>query len=341
MVKVSAIVPVYNSEDTVEATVKSIINQTITDIEVLLVNDGSTDNTLQVCKKMEAVDNRIKIINKENGGVSSARNTGLKIARGDYIGFVDADDWIEPNMFESMYSDMLSKNADIAMSNFYNGKNKVHLDIERSVLHNNDIFNLIVKNIISPVEDSTSVIMGNVWRCLFTKDIIKDIYFIEELPYMEDQLFVLEALLNANIVIINQSYFYHYNVNYSSAMRNYKDNFYSLGKLYFEKLLLLLTKYDSRMKVEENLRKRYLILILSFIRNEVHIDNPYNFLQRIRNIKQICNDKLLKNYLDDVSRLNLKLQQKISFNLISKNNYLILYFFQKILEKLVYIKSIN
>lgn len=289
---------------------------------------------------MEAFDNRVKVIDQKNGGVSSARNTGLTFAVGEYIGFVDSDDRVEPKMFESMYDNMISNNADIGMCNFYNGKNKEQLDIRKNVLNNNDIFNLIIKNLISPVTNS-SVIMGSVWRCLFKKDILNNISFNEELPYMEDSLFVLEAMLNAKIVSINPSYLYHYNVNNTSAMRNYKNNFYSLGKLYYENLLSLLTQYKSQTKVERNLKKRYLTLILSIIRNEVHSNNPHNFSQRIRNIKEFSNDRLFRKYLEDLSSYNFKLHQKISYYLIKNNNYTMLYFFQKTLEKLVILKLGN
>src|SRR5207253_2318057 len=104
MPNVSIIVPVYNNEKYLSECLDSLINQTLKDIEIILVNDGSNDNSLLICYEFGKIDGRIKVIDKPNGGVSSARNTGLKLASGKYVGFVDSDDWIESDMYEKMYS---------------------------------------------------------------------------------------------------------------------------------------------------------------------------------------------------------------------------------------------
>ena len=102
---ISIIVPIYNVELYLEKCIESIINQTYKDIEVILINDGSTDKSGIICDKYAKIDDRIIVLHKENGGVSSARNKGLDIAKGDYIAFVDPDDYIEPNMYEEMFWD--------------------------------------------------------------------------------------------------------------------------------------------------------------------------------------------------------------------------------------------
>ncbi len=102
--KLSIIVPVYNVEKYLHKCVDSILSQTLTDFECILVDDGSTDNSSVICDEYAAKDPRIVVIHKQNGGLSSARNTGLDISQGDYIGFVDSDDWIEPEMYMYMYT---------------------------------------------------------------------------------------------------------------------------------------------------------------------------------------------------------------------------------------------
>ena len=111
--KISVIVPCYNCEETIGHTLMSILSSTVTDIEVILVNDGSSDNTSELLHELSREDGRIVVIDKENGGVSSARNAALEIARGEYIGFVDSDDIIDHDMYEYLLSAM-ERGADIA-----------------------------------------------------------------------------------------------------------------------------------------------------------------------------------------------------------------------------------
>lgn len=113
-IKVSVIVPVYNCEKYLKKCLDSLVNQTLKDIEIICVNDGSTDNSGRILEEYN--DKRIKIINKENGGQSSARNIGIDIAKGEYIGFVDSDDWVDLDFFEKLYNTAKKYDADIAVT---------------------------------------------------------------------------------------------------------------------------------------------------------------------------------------------------------------------------------
>lgn len=117
---ISIIVPVHNVEKYVERTIRSILRQTFEDFELILVDDGSTDNSGTICDKYLGKDERVKVIHKENEGVSSARNVGIDAAEGEYIGFVDADDCIAGDMYEMLYSDIIENNADIAICGICN-----------------------------------------------------------------------------------------------------------------------------------------------------------------------------------------------------------------------------
>ncbi len=112
---ISIIVPVYNVEKYLHKCIDSIIGQTYKNLEILLIDDGSTDRSGIICDDYSAKDSRIKVIHKENGGQASARNLALTIAKGEYIGFVDSDDWIEPDMYEILYNAIIDNNADISM----------------------------------------------------------------------------------------------------------------------------------------------------------------------------------------------------------------------------------
>ena len=117
--KISVIVPVYNVEQYLERCVDSIINQTYKNLEILLVNDGSTDNSGQLCDELAKKDDRIRVIHKENGGLSDARNVGIDEAEAELIGFIDSDDYIDEDMYETLYRQLRESNADLSMCGHY------------------------------------------------------------------------------------------------------------------------------------------------------------------------------------------------------------------------------
>lgn len=115
MPTISVIVPVYKAQNYLDRCVKSILNQTFKDIELILVEDGSPDQSGEICDKWEKEDSRVKVIHQKNAGAGAARNAGLSIAEGDYIGFVDSDDWIHPQMYEILYNTLVNKKCDVGI----------------------------------------------------------------------------------------------------------------------------------------------------------------------------------------------------------------------------------
>ena len=126
-IKVSVVVPAYNVENYIEDCLKSLINQTLKEIEIIVVNDGSTDNTFEIINKYANLDFRIKVISQENQGISVTRNNGIKIAKGEYIGFVDSDDWVDENYFEELYNTAKKFDADISVASILKHKPKYNL----------------------------------------------------------------------------------------------------------------------------------------------------------------------------------------------------------------------
>ena len=116
MIKVSVIVPIYNAEQYLEKCLDSIVNQTLKDIEIILIDDGSTDSSAEICKTY-LTDSRVSYYHKENAGAVMARRDGISFAKGEYIGFVDSDDWVETSMYETMYMEAKKNNADIVFCN--------------------------------------------------------------------------------------------------------------------------------------------------------------------------------------------------------------------------------
>ena len=117
-IKVSIIVPVYNSEKYLQTLINSLIAQTLKEIEIIVIDDGSTDSSGKILDDYQSELEKIKVIHKQNAGVSAARNTGLEVASGEYIGFVDSDDWIEKDMYEKLYNTAKLKNCNVVICNF-------------------------------------------------------------------------------------------------------------------------------------------------------------------------------------------------------------------------------
>ncbi|NSW90264.1 MAG: glycosyltransferase [Firmicutes bacterium] len=207
---VSIIVPIYNVEDHIRKCVNSILKQTYTNIEIILVDDGSNDKSSKICDEYAQLDDRIKVIHKENGGVSSARNAGLSIANGKYIGFVDADDWIDIDMYEYLVQSIESNNCDIACCGYY----KEHKGITEIISKSEDmIIESLDENLDNFIEGSYE---GSVWNKLFVRSIINH-EFDTKISIGEDAYFLYNAIKNAKRIVYKRDPKYHYFIRFDSA----------------------------------------------------------------------------------------------------------------------------
>lgn len=174
---ISVVVPVYNVEAYLRRCVDSILAQTYPSIEIILVNDGSTDSGLAICREYERTYHNIKVIDKPNGGQSSARNAGLKIAEGRYIGFVDSDDWVTPDMYATLYGLIKKYDADAAQT----AAVMAYASDVQAIQGEDKEFVLTSRNEILErfMYDSVRVGLFGIWNCLFRADIVKNILFRE------------------------------------------------------------------------------------------------------------------------------------------------------------------
>jgi glycosyltransferase involved in cell wall biosynthesis len=202
MPKLTIIIPVYNTEIYLRKCLDSVINQTLTDTEIICINDGSTDNSLSILKEYAALDHRIRIIDKKNGGQGVARNIAIRQAAGEYLGFIDSDDWADLHMFEELYKSAKKYSADVTLCELelYNPKNgviyqpswtKIPFDrnFDNSSFHWSDDLENIFKINSGP--------FNRIYKTDFVKKI--DAQFAEGLHF-EDILFVFNCILNATIL---------------------------------------------------------------------------------------------------------------------------------------------
>lgn len=333
MILVSVIVPIYNQEKYLEKSLLSLLNQNYSNLEIILVNDGSTDDSLPIIKKYEERDSRIKIIDKENGGVSSARNAGLEIAKGDYIGFVDPDDWVESEMYSSMLSLSLEEKAEVVMCNYLveknASKNEIILETKKTKLFTNEILDYLAADMINmnTLNISSPSIMGSVCRMLIKRDLIynNNIRFDEAIPYMEDLVFAIEILLNTKRVGIDDNLHYHYNQIEGSASNKYLPNFLKNHKLVFNRIENLLIDYGYINRLGERLKYRYVFMIMHSIRNETESGNDLSLGKKLDNIKEMLEDKKLQNYINEIDYKSYSLQRKLILYGIENKKYILLY----------------
>ncbi len=210
MPKISVIIPVYNCKLYIERCLESLLNQTLQDLEIILVDDGSNDNSMELIEKFS--DNRIKVFSQENQGQSKARNTGLDIATGEFIGFIDADDWVDLDFYEKLYSAATSNNADIAMADFIRkgpNKHKIRLNLSEQKIYT---------TIEDKIKISNALKEGCIWNKIYKREILNNLRFNEGM-YFEDGPFTLKALFNSNKLVTVVGTFYYYYQNPKSTVK--------------------------------------------------------------------------------------------------------------------------
>jgi len=214
---VSIIIPVYNAAGFLSRCVESILKQTYTSLEIILINDGSKDNSGDLCDQYTQIDDRIKVIHQINAGVSAARNAGLKIATGDYIGFVDSDDWIDPEMYTKMVDAALASSKKIIVCG--------HADYRINGAINEKSF----ENLAGSMETNKSLQVllsdkyfeGYPWNKMFDKNIVQSVRFDERIHFCEDVLFCFQIFQQSEGIIYIPDVLYHHCLSASSAMVNF------------------------------------------------------------------------------------------------------------------------
>lgn len=225
---ISIIIPIYNAEKTLMRCVDSVISQSFTDWELILVNNGSFDASADICNNYSIFDNRIKVLNCEKG-VSLARNVGIEASLGDYLFFIDSDDTIEPNAL-SILSNI---DADIVKCNYnrvdnYGNINKSTTSLSGSYLRE-EIIHVIIPKFIAPKLEKicSPTPMCSIWGTLIRKSIVQNIRFNPSIQIMEDKVFLLEMLQNCNSITFEDRPLYNYYQNSNSVLSNYNDSYYN------------------------------------------------------------------------------------------------------------------
>lgn len=339
--KVSIIVPVYNVENYLERCINSLMSQTLEDIEIILVDDSSTDSSLEICNKMATEDSRIKVIHKENEGAGLARNEALRIATGDYIGFLDSDDFVEADMFKTLYDKAVQYGSDLVMSGvlFVDGNmfskegeciRKTYFDKDTHFETEEELKKLKMGIVGAAPEDSDDSKYGmSIWKNLFKTDIIKqnNITFQSEREMLsEDALFMIDYISCIEKATGINEAFYNYCRNEASISKSYK-------KDRFEKSLVFVNEVQKRFE-KDIPHEEYQMYIYRFWQAMCRVlcsqeimyaeDNNIKYADLKKRLKSVCTHSLSVRALKSYPIGTLPLKQRVFAYCIKYRLYFLL-----------------
>lgn len=297
MIQVSFIVPVYNVEKYLDKCVESLVSQTLKQIEIILINDGSIDSSGEICDKWKLKDSRVKVIHQNNTGVSGARNRGMEIATGEYIAFVDSDDWIATNFCEKMYTNAKQNDAQIVHANYFRVENEKYIEIKNKFSANNFMEKADIKEILMRAHKNRIIwfVYLNLYKTNFLKK--NNIKFNEKIFLGEDGPFNLEAFSRADRMFFLEDSLYYYRRNPDSLTQvNYKrDLLKKLEEQYtYKKQIYSENNLINKISVKD-LRINYIEHILVML-----ISNVYNGpkdIDRIAELKTIRQSDMIAESL--------------------------------------------
>ncbi len=236
--KVSIIIPVYNGEKVLERCLNSVLAQTYTDFELIIINDGSTDRSIDIINEYKNKDNRIKVINNKNNGVSETRNIGIEASIGEYIQFVDCDDYIESNMLSNMVDNIENAKVDLIVTGIF-------LDIENGNDVKRSIQTFKYENLHGKANIARGVLerldgayIHSLWNKIFKRDIIvkNNIKMDKNINLGEDLIFNLEYLKRCENIVFDDKCYYHYCMQATESLTaRYRENKLELMKLLYDK----------------------------------------------------------------------------------------------------------
>lgn len=334
MIKVSIIIPCYKTEQYLDKCVKSVINQTLKDIEIILVDDGSPDNIPIMCDEWAKNDARIKVVHKENEGLGMACNSGIDIASGKYVAFLDSDDWIDSTMYEAMYTIAELHNAQAVFTGLkrVNEHNEVrlmpHPQKKRIYAGTNEIQELMLDMIASePTDKVERHIQMSAKTVLYQRNLLtpNSIRFESERIFVsEDLLFNLDFLSCATCVVVLPQYYYNYffNENSISQTPNTK-KLYAYENIYHE----MRNRYTplSKSTTYQNRSDRMIAGFLRQYMRQIVNSSRITYWQKINMLREICHSKIWKQIADTYPFYFMAKPHQMLFKLISLKAVHLLY----------------
>lgn len=299
-VSLSVIVPVYNAEKYIHRCIISILKQTFQNIEVIVVDDGSVDNSIFIIDELIEKDSRIRLIKQENKGVSAARNEGIKNAKGKYVTFVDADDYLTPNTYECIITSMRQRNISNAIYAYAMVDNISKLIVSLPWDNNTVLDNERIKKELIPLmisgDKENDMINGAVWRTIFDRNIIIQNQFDENIHIQEDLCYCLLTYPQMESLLVINEVQYQYVKHSGSTVERYRPHYYNESLEFEHEIIELLKGYDLYSNLKENYFVKRVGMYSLAISNLFRYDAPKFIGEELEEIIQgYCNDYYIKN----------------------------------------------
>lgn len=329
---ISVIVPVYNVENYLRQCIESILNQTYTDFEIILVDDGSLDSSGNICDEYSEKFTNISVLHKKNEGLGYARNSGIEKACGEFIVFVDSDDYVEENMLLDLYNGLMESECDTCMG----GHNRVNMknefvsshSYEKTLFKYEQVIKEFIPRFIGSAPEKSDCVSTAAWNVLYSIDIINrnNLKFPSERELIsEDIIFNLDYFKYSTGVSLIETCNYNYRINNNSLTTNYnKDRFELIKKLYFveRKKLKKLGIYDI---AKYRLMRQFFNYLRMCFKQEDTLVSKLSYKNALTNIKEICSDTLVESIISEFPVYKLGMIQKIFVLLVKYKFNIILY----------------
>lgn len=333
---ISIIVPIYKVEKYIRQCVESIINQTYRDIEIILVDDGSPDNCPAICDEYAAQDSRVKVIHKKNGGLIAARKSGVQASKGEYICFVDGDDWIEPDMYENIANSIEATHADCIITQFFfdypNQPRKSEYKLNKSLYNRNDIENEIFSTMLFNGQYYRFGIYPCCWTKVFKRELLeKHLMDADDRIRMgEDIAFTYPCLMECQSISFIDKALYHYRINPESMTKAYDPVLQDIIYLPYEALV----RKSKELKVDLSSQlPYYLLYLINFvIRNEANKNNPKTKEEKNAVLSSIINNEIAVAAMDCINPALLPSHTRLLHMSIKKRSKFMLQNYIKLLR---------
>lgn len=326
---ISIIMPVYNAEKYLNRSIESVMNQTYKNIEIILVNDGSTDASLTICSNYQKADSRIKLINQKNSGVSAARNRGIDEATGTYIMFIDSDDYIEKNMIEDMVGKITENDIDLVISGIKMNYIKDGQIIKEENYKLKDNIYTITEMLNAILVDIDLICICGPCCKLYKRNILKDnnIKFTNEFTMGEDTWYNLDYIdaCNGKIVTMSNIYYNYMRENPDSLFTKYYEDYIRITEKVYDKFLKLLKRKASNEAVIRYEKSYIFNLIYA---NSINFKYNTSHKKKMEDLNYSLNNNIVRNSIKNVKINNVK--EKVFVLLIKYKFKYILYFYFKL-----------
>lgn len=337
--KVSIIVPIYNVEKYLDRCMQTLLGQTLKDIEIIMVDDGSPDRCPQMCDEYAKKDSRVKVVHKQNGGLGYARNSGLDIATGEYVAFVDSDDFVDVAMYEKLYVTAVTESADIVYCNhnlFVSSTGRVEKPyapfVQDTTFRGDDVVNEVLKNMIASAPDAPTErkYYMSVWRGIFRWSVVGDIRFVSERDYLSEDIFFQAMVLQRTAVVtFVADCLYFYRENDVSLTHAYRKDRIEKSIALYEHLCKVLKDVIARNSVEWNVR--LMKLLYGYFRFSMFSNiNAAANMQDLRRDFRKCAEYLKKiSFYEKYPVAVIPTKHKLLLSLLKYNMFLPFYLLAK------------